>query len=338
MENMTSANPSSGVIILQGTQNNLEWLYTIEMTARSNIQDIWDFINPAEPSLELLPIPVLPNRPSQKDIIQTANFILDLSCVTRAEIEDIRRITGSVQNKVLGSISERLLPQLRGKSNVAEILSYLHKRYRPADQARRQEVISRWNKVKKIPNDITIMSWLDEWELVYADAKELKLPHIMDPQAQYDFLYSIERIAGTWTELKLAVIDDQASLGVNFTDFYDLLEAFRHKQRLNTAFNKNPTKSIGGSNSSGVFTVSGSKQDTTPKDRDQKGVKNCLCGMKHKFDDCFYLNFKNTTRPHTFKYKKEVFDKINGKLKAAYMGKVRAYITNMIQKRNLQLL
>ncbi|RKF59898.1 hypothetical protein OnM2_056058 [Erysiphe neolycopersici] len=73
---MTSVNPSSGVIILQGTQSYLECLYTIEMTARSNIQD-----------LELLPIPVLPNRPSPKDIIQTANSISDLSGV---QVEDYK--------------------------------------------------------------------------------------------------------------------------------------------------------------------------------------------------------------------------------------------------------
>lgn len=62
-----------------------------------------------------------------------------------------------------------------------------------------------------------------------------------------------------------------------------------------------------------------------------KGVKNCLCGIKHKFDDCFYLNFKNTIRSITFKYEKEIFDKINGNLKAAYMGKVRSYITNKLK-------
>ncbi|KAF5178167.1 DYN1, Dynein, heavy chain, partial [Thalictrum thalictroides] len=261
------------------------------MTARSSIQDVWDFINPAKQPSELPSIPVLPNRPSAKDIVQTANSISDLSGTqvedykirlsewkeTKSEIENIRRIMGSVQNKILGSISERLLPQLRGKSKVAEILSYLHKRYRPTDQARRQEVISRWTKVKMLPNDNSIISWLDEWELVYAEAKELNLPHVLDPQAQYDFLYSIENIAGAWTELKLAMIDDQARSGENFIEFYDLLESFRHKQRLNMAFNKNLTKSIGGSNSSGVFTISGSEQDTTHKDRDPKGAKNCLC-------------------------------------------------------------
>ncbi|RKF61007.1 hypothetical protein OnM2_045031 [Erysiphe neolycopersici] len=303
MEKTTSANQSSGY----------------GCTPLNRLQDqihkmcFLDFINPAKSLSELSSISVLPNRPSPEDILQIANFISDLSGTkvedykirlsqwkeTKTEIYDIRRVMGLVQNKVHESISERLLPQLRGKSNV-------------------------------LPNDKTIISWLDEWELVYADAKEQHLPHIMDLQAQYDFLYSVESIAGAWTELKLAMIDEQASSGENFIDFYDLLEVFRHKQRLIVAFNKNTTNSIGGSNSSGVFTVGGSKQDTTHKDRDNKGVKNCLCGMKHKFDDCFYLNFKNTTRPHKFKYKKEVFDKINGKLKAAYMGKVRAYITNKL--------
>ncbi|RKF74705.1 hypothetical protein GcM3_088035, partial [Golovinomyces cichoracearum] len=200
----------------------------------------------------------------------------------KVEIEDIKRIMGAVQNKVLGSISEKLLPQLRGKSTVADILSYLNKRFRPTDQARKQEVISRWNKVKNVPTNQSIMSWLDEWELVYAEASSLNLPHVTDPQAQYDFLYLIQGIAGPWAELKLATIDDQENNNQPILDFYDLIETFRYKQRLNAAFNnKQSSETTGGINSSGVFTTAQSGQETVHKDRDQSGTKTFLCGVKH---------------------------------------------------------
>lgn len=133
----------------------------------------------------------------------------------------------------------------------------------------------------------------------------MNLPHVIDPQAQYSFLYSIQRIAGAWAELKLVTIDDQVSSGEPILDFYDLIEAFRHKQRLNAAFHEKSTEEIGGINSSGVFTSGEKSSETVHKGRDQSGQKTCLCGLKHKFEECFYLNFKNTKRPSTFKYRKE---------------------------------
>ncbi|KAI0991240.1 hypothetical protein K3495_g16947, partial [Podosphaera aphanis] len=186
----------------------------------------------------------------------------------KSEINDMKRLIGLIQNKVLGSISEKLLPQLKGKSTVAEILYYLNKRFKPTDQARRQEIISNWNKVQKLPTDQAISSWLDQWELVYAEATEMNLPHVIDPQAQYSFLYSIQRIAGAWAELKLVTIDDQVSSGEPILDFYDLIEAFRHKQRLNAAFHDKSTEEIGGINSSGVFTSGEKSSETVHKGRD----------------------------------------------------------------------
>ncbi|RKF84303.1 hypothetical protein GcM1_121006, partial [Golovinomyces cichoracearum] len=153
------------------------------------------------------------------------------------------------------------------------------------------------------------MSWLDEWELVYAEASSLNLPHVTDPQAQYDFLYSIQRIARPWAELKLATFNDQENNNQPILDFYDLIETFGHKQRLNAAFiNKQSSEKTSGINSSGVLTTTQSGLETVHKERDQSGTRTCLCGVKHKFDEFFYLNFKNTKKSASFKFKKEVFD------------------------------
>ncbi|KAI6247174.1 hypothetical protein HI914_05020 [Erysiphe necator] len=339
MNNYTSATPSNGVIILQGTNNYLEWLYTIEMAANCGVHNVWQYINPCHTNRERQVIPSSTEKPKPNDVSATATTVSQLSAIEiddfklrladwkeeRAEINEIKLIIGTIQNKVLGSISEKLLPQLKGKSTVSEILLYLNKRFRPTDQARKQDVISKWSKVKEKPKDMAIIPWLDQWELIYADAIELCLPHVIEPQAQYDFLYAMQSFAGSWVELKLAKIEEQVISNEPIYDFYDLIESFRHKQRLNDTFSIK-SDNIGGSNSSGVFTASEDKKDTVHKGKDQDGQKTCLCGNKHQFENCFYLNFKNTTRPPSFVYKKEIFDKINGKLRPPYMHKLRAFI------------
>ncbi|KAI6251348.1 hypothetical protein HI914_00521, partial [Erysiphe necator] len=265
INNYTSATPSNGVIILQGTNNYLEWLYTIEMAANCGVHNVWQYINPCHTNRERQVIPSSTEKPKPNDVSATATT------------------------------------------------------------ARKQEVISKWSKVKEKPKDMAIIPWLDQWELIYADAIELCLPHVIEPQAQYDFLYAMQSFAGSWVELKLAKIEEQVISNEPIYDFYDLIESFRHKQRLNDTFSIK-SDNIGGSNSSGVFTASEDKKDTVHKGKDQDGQKTCLCGNKHQFENCFYLNFKNTTRPPSFVYKKEIFDKINGKLRPPYMHKLRAFI------------
>lgn len=140
MNTSTTANPSSGVIILQGTQNYLEWLFTIEMAAKSGTQDVWNYINPSLSQTARLAIPDLSDKPKPSDIKPTALTVSGLTGPevedykirlaewkeNKLEIDDMKRLIGLIQNKVLGSISEKLLPQLKGKSTVSEILYYLN--------------------------------------------------------------------------------------------------------------------------------------------------------------------------------------------------------------------
>ncbi|RKF53444.1 hypothetical protein GcM3_218041 [Golovinomyces cichoracearum] len=75
MSSLTSANPSNGVIILQGTQNYLEWLYTIEMSANSGTQDVLKYINPTRPIDQSSSIPTIPSDPVPSHIVSTATTI-----------------------------------------------------------------------------------------------------------------------------------------------------------------------------------------------------------------------------------------------------------------------
>ncbi|RKF82287.1 hypothetical protein GcM3_026043, partial [Golovinomyces cichoracearum] len=151
-----SKTPSNGVIILKGTQNYLEWIYTIKMVSNgsstSDIKNVWKYIDPKG---EVNPeIPILSARPTTRDVNPAATSISKLSPIEledfkfrnnmwkeeKMEIQEIERRLEMVQNKVLGSISECLLPQLKSTSTIKEILKHLSNKFRPSDQARKQEL------------------------------------------------------------------------------------------------------------------------------------------------------------------------------------------------------
>ncbi|RKF79722.1 hypothetical protein GcM3_053045 [Golovinomyces cichoracearum] len=154
-----TTNPSSRVIVLQGTKNYLEWLYTIEMTSKrtgyDDIRNVWKYIDPQK--TEKPSIPTLSARPGPMDINPTATTVSKLSIAEledfkyrnslwkdiKIDIQEIERRLEAVQNKILGSVSENLLPQLKRSVTVVEIHQHLNDRFRPTDQARKQETIQR---------------------------------------------------------------------------------------------------------------------------------------------------------------------------------------------------
>ncbi|RKF58456.1 hypothetical protein GcM3_182044 [Golovinomyces cichoracearum] len=93
----------------------------------------------------------------------------------RMEIQEIERRLELIQNKILGSISETLLPQLKGATTTREILLYLSDKLRPSDQARNQEILQKWNTLKFPSTNKMILSWLNEWESMYEEGKEMML-------------------------------------------------------------------------------------------------------------------------------------------------------------------
>ncbi|RKF56639.1 hypothetical protein OnM2_080063, partial [Erysiphe neolycopersici] len=185
-----STNPSSGVIVLTGMQNYLEWLYTIKMASNgssaTDLKNVWKFIDPK--AIENPEIPTVSLRPTPADVNPAATYISDLTSIQledfkyrntiwkeeKLEIQEIERRLEGVQNKILGSISENILPQLKGASTVKEILLTLSNKFRPSDQARRQEIIQKWNA--------------------------------LNPQAQYDFLFAARQINESWVTTNLVTI------------------------------------------------------------------------------------------------------------------------------------
>ncbi|RKF71345.1 hypothetical protein GcC1_102017 [Golovinomyces cichoracearum] len=342
-----STNPSNGVIILKGTQNYLEWIYTIKMVSNgsstSDIKNVWKYIDPkggVNPE-----IPILSARPTTRDVNPAATSISKLSPIEledfkfrnnmwkeeKMEIQEIERRLEMVQNKVLGSISESLLPQLKSTSTIKEILKHLSNKFRPSDQARKQELFQKWNTLKLPPKDRMIIPWLDEWESVFEEAKELKMSIAESPQAQYDFLFTSRQINEAWATSNLVGIGIDLEYGRLVSDFPGYLKEFRQHQRLNEIFSRNPQNSSNSFASSGVFAVTKDDEDqkkmpepsTTHKGRKQNGEKVCLCGLNHLYEKCFYINYRNTKPPPNFHYRKETFDNISNKLKPNSMEKLR---------------
>src|SRR6266480_1721384 len=162
-----------------------------------------------------------------------------------------------------------------------DMLVALKQRLSPTDEAREIKLAKQYKTLKKPPRSQNLDTWLQQWEKVYTQCKEQKLPEVDKDRPLYDFLNTVSSIspefAGYWThDIQAKRKSSQQSL-----ELFDLIEYFRESYRLSMAQKSRI--------SSGAFTASfqGQSLETTTE---SKKFNTCPCGEEHRYKDCSYLN------------------------------------------------
>ena len=152
------------------------------------------------------------------------------------------------------------------------MLVALKQRIAPTDQARETELINKYSKLKKAPKAQNI-SWLQDWEKIYTECKELNLPDVDKHRSLFDFLHAAASVAPEFASVWRISIQKKQAAGKGLPDLYKLIESFRSDRRQANAHSK-----MGGSHSA----FAASFQGKSPENSDSattvtdKGKKPCL--------------------------------------------------------------
>ena len=65
----------------------------------------------------------------------------------------------------------------------------------PSNATRQAKLSTQYQKLKCLPLSQNLATWLQDWEQVYAETDELKIPDVSGNHAILDFLNTIENIA-----------------------------------------------------------------------------------------------------------------------------------------------
>ena len=76
----------------------------------------------------------------------------------------------------------------------------LKQRIAPTDNARKLRVATQYAQLKKAPRNQNFEVWLEEWEKVYTECKELDLPKVNGDCSVRDFVYAVDLITPSWSE------------------------------------------------------------------------------------------------------------------------------------------
>jgi hypothetical protein len=301
---MTST--SKTIVILNSSEDWDIWIQTIKTAAAK--RRIWDYINPDLPrtinpatmpqQTQTVKTLVKPVRPTHTSVRANTTSYDDLTDGERYRLkildEDYRLDRKSYEEKeeAIAEMSEIIkehinknLHQYTWDKTTYEQLLELKQRLAPTDVARERQLIQQWAELKRRPGKGTnIDTWLQQWEFVYDRCRTMKIPDVEGSRASYDFLAAVDPIAGTFSKTNLITLNDKIRNGIEPEDFKELVRSFRDYRRT-TIVQAEPKASAFAVEPPRLGSTAGSEKRPT-----------CICGEKHFWNECPYLNQKVRTK------------------------------------------
>ena len=312
-------------VILASPNDWDEWIEVIKSKANNN--RLWKYVDPSTPETEL-PKLEEPVRASPKDANSRGKT--KLSELDEEEKEELRTLKldhrdnvklyrkqlsalDTLRSHILSSISRTYLVYTFKCDTTYDVLVSLKQRIAPSDHARKLQIATQYARLKEAPWNQNFEVWLQEWERVYTECKELKLPEVDGSRSVTDFVYAVESITPSWSEYWKNELDKREWEKKTLPTFFELVEIYRNHRRRELAQK--------GNNPQGSFAVtfkdelSDLKPESSANEQKKEGqqVPQCLCGKHHYYNKCWYI-VESNPRPSWFKpsdkIQKEVDEKI----------------------------
>lgn len=270
------------------------WIAIVK--AKATGYKIWNLINPAleeKPAARLEPTRPILNAMEGDDFVEKnlrykyamTEYKQDLQAYKEEQEAMAKMITHIYDTTASGNLTfiEKV------EVHPWNVLRALKARLAPKDAARRLDLEKRYRHLIKGPSKSqSAEAWLDDYQKMHDLGKEYKIAEIVDEERAYrDFL---EAVHGTIPEFSNAHYMALYKV-TNFDEkLLQIIEECRHYLRLTDARKKS-------SASNSAFAASVSSDNTTSEENNNKptfrGGKQpptCICGHKHWYSDCHYLN------------------------------------------------
>ena len=297
-----SSSVDSSVVLLKAQADWPRWLAVIRTKASHN--EVWDHIKPTLNDSEVRRELRKPTPPVVKDYAtepdadpapttktltndQLKRYEMDYK-VYKDELKEWQR-----KQTTINDIDDYIMrttgtywSTIEKVQGVKERLKALEDHVAPSTYAREQDVLARYESVRRSAKATKTDEWLRQWESALRDLKERKLPEADGIRPTRAFLQAVEKIQPAFTlhwsntiESK-AVMSPKADLTKEIPDGLEIAKIFRNQVNLS-------------SNTKGAFsaaTLQGEEAPTDGQNQGQRQKKYFEGHNNHILEQCFYLN------------------------------------------------
>ena len=336
-----------GPIILREAKQYPNWLQTIKTAADEH--ELWPYIDPICDE-GTNPIFTEPLPPQPSDIVAPANaksnqlpntatdedrqnHVLHLtkhSDLDEDEKEELRFQRSLYERKIKlfdrqkeayrklmgviqSSIDKDYVHITFDSTNATQMLQAVTAYFKPQDEVTKREILMDWRRLTKAQRrDTNIDKWLVELETTYDNTQRYRVSDISSTSAVFDLLDALDSQAPgfrTIMDFKVASLEP--------IDFKQTLLIYRNYRRdtggrhhprvTNSSFHT----SLQGLDEYGNPVTPGSS--LRPSSQSRQVPYACVCGKKHYFSECYYLN--ESARPANWKENSHIRKKIDNVLK-----------------------
>ena len=183
---MSTQAPQKTTVILSGPNDWDEWLEVVKTKAMGG--EIWQYVDP-KVSKDTLPPFTEPQLPLPGNVNPQARTVSALSEDEKEELKALRQLhkrqlavydrqkiaMATLRIFIQETITRTYLRYTFECDTSYEMLTSLKKRVAPTDQARKTELLNRYQELQKTPRLQNLETWLQQWEKTYKEYADLKL-------------------------------------------------------------------------------------------------------------------------------------------------------------------
>ena len=295
----------SSIVLLKSQADWPRWLAVIQTKANHN--SVWDYIKPTLDDNEVRRELRKPSSPE----VRTFSTVPDATIqslnaeqlkryemaykIYKDELKDWERKQTTINdiNDYIMRTTGAYWSTIERIQGVKERLKALKDHVALSTYAREQEVLARYESVRKSAKATKTEEWLRQWESALSDLKERKLPEAEGIRPTRAFLQAVEKIqplfAQTWlnTIESTAVMSPADDLTAKIPDGFQIAQIFRNQINLVTS-------------AKAVFsTATLQGEEALPEGLEERRQKSFDGHGKHTIDRCYYL--RKDLRPEGWK-------------------------------------
>jgi hypothetical protein len=241
------------VVVLKSQADWPRWLAVVQTKANHN--SVWDYIKPTLKKEELRPELHKPSPP----VVATFDSATPNATLQSLNSEQLRRYEMAYRiykdelkdwerrQTTINDIDDYIMrttgaywSTIERVQGVKERLQRLKEHVAPSNYAREQEVLARYDSVRKSAKATQTDEWLRQWESTLSDLKERKLPEAEGIRPTRAFLQAVESIQPLFTQTWINTIESTAviypseDLTAKIPDGFQIAQIFRNQTNLIT--------------------------------------------------------------------------------------------------------
>jgi hypothetical protein len=162
-------------------------------------------------------------------------------------------------------------------------------------EVRERQLLAKYHKAKKLSSTESLDNWIRNWETAYIRCKEINSSEVDGAKPLFDFIHAVQdRVPGFHTAWYFRILREGASL--NIRDLIQELKDYLRDTNLGGPKGRNAGfATFQDQKATESQSTAQSIQPANQSNQQRKPPK-CICGKRHWFDHCPYLNFQPSAR------------------------------------------